>query len=109
MTSVLTDQRVDSNAGPKVTLMDNAGGSNAKLWDIIATGNTLVIRTRTDGDGAGVDVLTITRSGTSGTIIALAAALVPSAADDAAAAALNPVVPIGGLYRTASAVKIRVA
>jgi hypothetical protein len=33
----------------------------------------------------------------------------PSAADDAAAALLNPVVPIGGLYHTAGAVKQRLA
>lgn len=33
----------------------------------------------------------------------------PSAADDAAAAALSPTVPIGGLYHTAGAVKQRLA
>ncbi len=33
----------------------------------------------------------------------------PSAADDAAAAALNPAVPVGGLYHTAGAVKQRLA
>jgi len=34
---------------------------------------------------------------------------VPSAADDAAAAALSPTVPVGGLYHTAGAVKQRLA
>ena len=89
MPSVRSDQRVDSGQG-----------NNLQLYEASATA---------DKDGAGVDLLSITRSGTTGTIIALAAALVPSAADDIAAAALNPVVPIGGLYRTGSAVKIRVA
>jgi hypothetical protein len=36
-------------------------------------------------------------------------ASVRAAADDAAAAALVPAVPVGGLYRTASALKIREA
>lgn len=109
MPSARPDQRGDSTAGNKIQLFEFDASSNAKLWDIVVSGGVLTIRTRTDADAAGVDVLTITRSGTTATIIALASAMVPSAADDAAAAALNPVVPIGGLYRTASALKIRVA
>lgn len=35
--------------------------------------------------------------------------LLPDAADDAAAAALTPAVPIGGLYRSTSTIKVRVA
>ena len=110
MPSIRTDQRVDhSGSGNSLQIYEASSTLNQGLWDITVSGGTLKIRTRTDTDGAGVDLLTITRSGTTGTIIALAAALIPSAADDAAAAALTPVVPIGGLYRTASAVKIRVA
>lgn len=41
--------------------------------------------------------------------VTIAIASVRSAADDAAAAALSPAVPVGGLYRTVSAVKIRVS
>ncbi len=108
MTSIRADQRVDGGEG-SIYLYEASATADQGLWEISASGGVLKIRTRTDKDGAGVDLLSITRSGTTGTIIALAAALVPSAADDAAAAALTPVVPIGGLYRTASAVKIRVA
>lgn len=69
------------------------------------------------GDDQAADTTTVKIKTTDGTIltvnsdgyIVLLAASVPSAADDAAAAALSPAVPVGGLYRTASAVKIRVA
>jgi hypothetical protein len=109
MTSIRADQRVDGGNGNQLQLYEASTTADQGLWDIIVSGGVLKIRTRTDKDGAGVDILSVTRSGTTGTIIALALALVPSAADDAAAAALTPVVPVGGLYRTASAVKIRVA
>lgn len=109
MPSIRADQRVDGGQGNNVQLYEASATADQGLWDINVSGGVLTIRTRTDKDGAGTTLLSITRSGTTGTIIALAAALVPSAADDAAAAALTPVVPIGGLYRTASAVKIRVA
>jgi hypothetical protein len=109
MPSTRPDQRGDSTAGNKIQLFEFDAASNAKLWDIVVSGGVLTIRTRTDADAAGVDVLSVTRSGTALTIVALASAMVPAAADDAAAAALTPVVPIGGLYRTASALKIRVA
>jgi hypothetical protein len=69
------------------------------------------------GNSDAADTSTVKLVTTDGTIVELTtdgyikllAASVPSAADDAAAAALTPAVPIGGLYRTASAVKIRVA
>jgi hypothetical protein len=109
MSSSRPDQRVDATAGNNIMLYEAGAATNAGLWDIDISGGVLKIRTRTDANAAGVDVLSITRSGTTATIIALASAMVPAAADDAAAAALTPVVPIGGLYRTASALKIRVA
>jgi len=109
MPSSRPDQRVDATAGNNITLYEAGAATNAGLWDINVSGGVLTIRTRTDAGAAGVDVLSVTRSGTTATIIALPIALVPAAADDAAAAALSPVVPVGGLYRTASAVKIRVS
>lgn len=109
MTSIRPDQRGDSTAGNNIQLYEATSTANIGLWDIDVSGGVLKIRTRTDANAAGVDILSITRSGTTATIIALAPAMVPSAADDTAAAALTPVVPIGGLYRTASALKIRVA
>lgn len=109
MTSIRPDQRGDSTAGNNIQLYEASATANIGLWDIDVSGGVLKIRTRTDANAAGVDVLSVTRSGTTATIIALPIALVPAAADDAAAALLSPVVPVGGLYRTASAVKIRVA
>jgi hypothetical protein len=109
MPSNRPNQRGDSTHGPKIQLLEVDAAVNAGLWDINVSGGVLTIRTRTDADAAGVDVLSVTRSGTTATIVALNLAMVPSAADDAAAAALSPVVPVGGLYRTASAVKIRVS
>lgn len=109
MTSSRPDQRVDATAGNSIVLYEAGAGVNTELWEICVVSGVLKIRTLTNAGGAGVDVLSVTRSGTALTIVALASAMVPSAADDAAAALLSPVVPIGGLYRTASAVKIRVA
>ena len=107
MGSIRADQRVDGGEGNCLQLYEASATADTGLWDISVSGGVLKIRTRTDKDGAGVDVLSITRSGTTNTIVALSLAAIPSAADDAAAAALTPVVPVGGLYRTASAVKIR--
>jgi len=109
MTSSRPDQRVDATLGNSVLLHEAGASANAGLWEIVVASGVLKIRTLTDAGAAGSDVLSVTRSGTGLTIVALASAMVPSAADDAAAAALSPAVPIGGLYRTASAVKIRVA
>jgi hypothetical protein len=109
MPSNRPNQRSDSNDGNKLQLFEFDAATDAKLWDIVVSGGVLTIRTRTDEDADGSDVLSVTRSGTGLTIVALAPAMVPAADDDTAAAALDPVVPIGGLYRTASALKIRVA
>ncbi len=109
MPSLRPDQRVDATAGNSIVLYEAGASTNAGLWEICVASGVLKIRTLTDAGAAGSDILSFTRSGTNLTIVALASAMVPSAADDAAAAALNPVVPIGGLYRTASALKIRVA
>lgn len=108
MPSVLTDQRVDSNSGPKVTLLNPAGATNEKLWDIVLTATTLTIRTVSDAGVAGTDALVLTRSGTTITGVAMSIDSIQAADDDTAAAALDPAVPVGGIYRTASALKIRV-
>jgi hypothetical protein len=108
MPSSRPDQRGDSTFGNKIQLFEFDAGSNAKLWDIVVSGGVLTIRTRTDADAAGVDVLTITR--TASTAIAslvMLPAMIQAFADDAAAAV--GLIPVGGLYRTASALKIRVA
>ena len=109
MTSYRPDQRVDATAGNSILLYEAGVASNQGLWEIVVSGSTLTIRTRTDANGAGVDILSVTRSGTTVTGVNLSLASIQSAADDSAAAALSPAVPVGGLYRTASAVKIRVA
>lgn len=50
---------------PRILLKETDGGTNEKIWDFVATGETLLIRTRTDADGAGVTLLSFTgRSGT---------------------------------------------
>jgi len=108
MTSSRPDQRGDSTAGNKIQLFEFDAGSNAKLWDIVVSGGVLPIRTRTDADAAGVDVLTITRTGSTAIAsLVMLPAMIGSFADDAAAAV--GLIPLGGLYRTASALKIRVA
>lgn len=109
MPSIRTDQRVDSGPGNNIQIYEANTNANTSLWDINVSAGVLTIRTRTDANGAGVDLVSFTRSGTTNTIVALSLAAIPAADDDAAAAALTPVVPVGGLYRTASAVKIRVS
>jgi hypothetical protein len=109
MPSNRPDQRVDDVGSSKVYLFEDTTTANQQLWDICVSGGVLMIRTRTNADGAGVTAMSFTRSGTTVPIVALLLASVPAAADDAAAAALTPAVPVGGLYRTASAVKIRVS
>ncbi len=52
--------------------------------------------------------ITVASNGTNADVI-IPIANVRAAADDAAAAALTPAVPVGGIYRTASILKIRVS
>ena len=108
MPSLRPDQRVDNNAGHTIQLYDAGAAANAGLWDINVSAGVLTVRTRTDANAAGVDILTITRTAATAiaSIVVLPAAI-QAFADDAAAAAGS--LPIGGLYRTASALKIRVA
>lgn len=47
-----------------------------QLWDIVATGDQLLMRTRTDADGAGATILTVDRSGTAVSSISLGGDLI---------------------------------
>lgn len=51
-------------AGPRLILNDLDEGSNEKIWDIAGVGGSLLLRTRTDADGAGNTVVSIARSAT---------------------------------------------
>jgi hypothetical protein len=57
-----------SSTEPRVILSESDQGTDAKLWDVDASGAALKIRTRTDVDGTGKDVLAVTRG--SGTAVA---------------------------------------
>lgn len=55
----------------RVVLTESDGGTNEKKWDVDIAGEVLKLRTRTDADGAGKDILTVTRgTGTAITSIA---------------------------------------
>lgn len=61
-----------SSAEPRIILDETDGGTDKRLWDFDIGGGVLKLRTRTDADGVGVDILTVTRgSGTAVTSIAL--------------------------------------
>lgn len=114
MPSARPDQKVDSVAGPKIQLYETGAAADQSLWDILVASGVLAIRTRTDADATGADVISVTRSGTTVVTMTLSPAtlIIPIAsvqafADDAAAEAGS--VPVGGIYRTASALKIRAA
>jgi hypothetical protein len=53
-----------SSAQPLMRWTATGSGTNEKTWDSLASGTTLLFRTRTDAFGAGATWLTVTRSGT---------------------------------------------
>jgi hypothetical protein len=53
-----------SNAEPRHLFTESDQGADLKTWDIDVNGGVLAIRTRTDADGAGVNVMTATRGST---------------------------------------------
>jgi hypothetical protein len=55
-----TTQQISSTE-PRLKLNQTGAGTDQKLWDIDVASGVLTIRTRTDADGAGVNVLTVTR------------------------------------------------
>lgn len=61
-----------SSSEPRLILSESDQGSNAKKWDMDVAAAVLKIRTRTDADGTGKDVLAVTRgSGTAVSAIAI--------------------------------------
>jgi hypothetical protein len=54
------DQQIDSDA-PRYLFNETGQAANEGLWDVGVDAKTFFIRSRTDGDGAGVDVLRVTR------------------------------------------------
>jgi hypothetical protein len=49
---------------PRLILDETDGGADKRLWDIDVNANVLTIRTRTDADGSGKTILTVTRGAT---------------------------------------------
>lgn len=99
-----TTVQLDASENTVITAYDSDG---AALATITIDGVTGAI-TMSDGVTITTGGLTITAGG----IVVTAGRSqlnLPSAADDAAAAALSPAVPVGGLYHTAGAVKQRLA
>jgi hypothetical protein len=92
---------------PAIYWNDKAGGTDAKMWRALATGNQLTIGARSDVDGSGDVIMQVTRSGTTLTRLLMARNMFPDYADDAAAAAAG--LPVQGMYRTGSIIKMRVA
>lgn len=62
----------------RVVLTESDGGTDEKKWDIDVSGEVLKVRTRTDADGAGKDILAVTR----GTGTALASMVYGNATDN---------------------------
>lgn len=58
-----TSQQI-SNTEPRLKLNQSGAGADLKLWDIDVASAVLCIRTRTDADGAGVNVMCATRGTT---------------------------------------------
>lgn len=56
---------------PRIVFDETDAAANQKLWDVDINAGVLSIRTRTDADGAGEDVLSVTRVATGITTIVL--------------------------------------
>lgn len=69
-----------SSTNPRLLLEETDQAADEKLWDVTVTGGDLLIRTRTDADGAGITAITIDRgTGTAVTSIAFASPITASA------------------------------
>ena len=53
---------------PRLKIDETDAGTDKRLWDIDASAGVLKLRTRTDADGSGIDIMTVTRG--SGTAVA---------------------------------------
>ena len=54
--------RIQSN-NPRLSFYEADAGSDQKLWDLVPANGSLTLRTRTDADATGIDVLSAARSG----------------------------------------------
>lgn len=52
---------IENTAQPRLLMRENDQATDETLWDITVTSADLLVRTRTDGDGAGVNVLSFLR------------------------------------------------
>lgn len=64
-----------SGTSPRIIGYETDQGADGKFWDLIIAAGILSLRTRTDADGAGNNVLTATRSGTTVSGVTIAPAL----------------------------------
>lgn len=64
LASTFADSITVSGSEPRIILNETDGGANVKKYDIDVNGSVLAIRTRTDADGTGKDVLVVARTGT---------------------------------------------
>lgn len=74
-TTSTSGEIVISGTSPREILYESDAGVDGKFWDVIVASGVLSIRTRTDADGAGNNVLTATRSGTTVSGVTIAPAL----------------------------------
>lgn len=74
--SASTDMLIVQGTTPTINIYDDDQGSDAGYWRLASAGGSFLLQTRTDANGAGVNALSITRSGTAvtgftfGTLIA---------------------------------------
>lgn len=62
-----------TSTAPRYLLNESDAGTDEKMWVWIASGGDLFLGTRTDADGAGSNVINVTRTGTTVDSIALTA------------------------------------
>jgi len=91
---------------PSVYWQDSSAAVDEKIWRATMADGALTLSTRTDVDASGALLFQAWRTGTTITKIISSVAAFPEYANDAAAAAGG--LELGGLYRTGSAIKLRV-
>lgn len=64
VTRIVGETEFTSGAVPRQIFHETDASTTNQVWDIAADGETFLMRTRTDADGAGATWLTIERSGT---------------------------------------------
>ena len=99
---------LDASENYVIEVFTGAAGAEVSQGTITITNGTGAV-TLSDGLTITTGGITISAGNLSLTAGVRAVLNAPAAADDAAAAALSPTVPVGGLYHTAGAVKQRLA